>query len=27
MGIPTLAEYLGEGLSVVGYDIEGLEPE
>jgi len=27
MGIPTLAEYLSEGLAVVGYDIEGLEPE
>jgi hypothetical protein len=27
MGIPTLAEYLGEGLSVVGYDLEGLEPD
>lgn len=27
MGIPTLAEYLGEGLAVVGYDLESLEPD
>jgi len=27
MGIPTLAEYLAEGLSVAGYDPEGLEPD
>jgi hypothetical protein len=26
MGIPTLAEYLVEGLSAAGYDFEGLEP-
>jgi hypothetical protein len=26
MGIPTLAEYLAEGLSAAGYDLEGLEP-
>jgi hypothetical protein len=26
MGIPTLAEYLGEGLSAAGYDLEGLDP-
>ena len=27
MGIPTLAEYLVEGLSAAGYDLEGLEPD
>jgi Protein of unknown function (DUF3775) len=27
MGIPTLADYLAEGLSVLGYDFEGLEPD
>lgn len=27
MGIPTLAEYLAEGLSVAGYDPEELEPD
>jgi hypothetical protein len=26
MGIPTLAEYLVEGLSAAGHDFEGLEP-
>jgi Protein of unknown function (DUF3775) len=26
MGIPTLAEYLAEGLAAAGYDLEGLEP-
>jgi hypothetical protein len=26
MGIPTLAEYVVEGLSAAGYDFEGLEP-
>ncbi len=26
MGIPTLAEYLAEGLASAGYDLEGLEP-
>jgi hypothetical protein len=26
MGIPTLAEYLVEGVAVAGYDLEGLEP-
>jgi uncharacterized protein DUF3775 len=26
MGIPTLAEYLVEGLAEAGYDFEGLEP-
>jgi hypothetical protein len=26
MGIPTLADYLSEGLAEVGYDLEGLEP-
>jgi len=26
MGIPTLAEYLAEGVAVAGYDLEGLEP-
>jgi hypothetical protein len=26
MGIPTLAEYLAEGLAEAGYDLEGLEP-
>ena len=26
MGIPTLAEYLVEGLAAAGYDFEGLEP-
>ena len=26
MGIPTLAEYLSEGLDAAGYDLEGLEP-
>jgi Protein of unknown function (DUF3775) len=26
MGIPTLAEYLAEGLSAAGYDLEGLAP-
>jgi hypothetical protein len=26
MGIPTLAEYLAEGLSEAGYDLEGLDP-
>jgi hypothetical protein len=27
MGIPTLAEYLSEGVAAAGYDLEGLEPE
>ena len=27
MGIPTLAEYLAEGLSAAGYDLEGLAPD
>ncbi len=27
MGIPTLAEYLAEGLAEIGYDLEGLEPD
>ncbi len=27
MGIPTLAEYLAEGLAEAGYDLEGLEPD
>lgn len=27
MGIPTLAEYLAEGVSEAGYDLEGLEPD
>ena len=27
MGIPTLAEYLAEGLSTAGYDLEGLESD
>lgn len=26
MGIPTLAEYIAEGLAAAGYDLEGLEP-
>ena len=26
MGIPTLAEYLAEGLAAAGYDLEGLGP-
>ena len=26
MGIPTLAEYVAEGLAAAGYDVEGLEP-
>jgi hypothetical protein len=26
MGIPTLAEYLVEGVAAAGYDLEGLEP-
>jgi uncharacterized protein DUF3775 len=26
MGIPTLAEYLSEGVAAAGYDLEGLEP-
>ena len=26
MGIPTLAEYLAEGVSAAGYDLEGLDP-
>lgn len=26
MGIPTLAEYLAEGVAAAGYDLEGLEP-
>jgi len=26
MGIPTLAEYLAEGLDAAGYDLEGLDP-
>lgn len=26
MGIPTLAEYVAEGLAAAGYDLEGLEP-
>ncbi len=26
MGIPTLAEYLVEGIAAAGYDLEGLEP-
>ena len=25
MGIPTLAEYLSEGVAAAGYDLEGLE--
>jgi hypothetical protein len=27
MGIPSLADYVAEGLAVVGYDLEGLEPD
>jgi hypothetical protein len=27
MGIPTLAEYLSEGVASAGYDLEGLEPD
>lgn len=27
MGIPTLAEYLAEGVAAAGYDVEGLEPD
>jgi hypothetical protein len=26
MGIPTLAEYLTEGISLAGYDLDDLEP-
>jgi hypothetical protein len=26
MGIPTLAEYLAEGVAAAGYDLEGLDP-
>ena len=26
MGIPTLAEYLVEGVAAAGYDLEGLDP-
>ncbi len=26
MGIPTLAEYISEGVAAAGYDLEGLEP-
>src|SRR5580692_332838 len=26
MGIPTLSEYLVEGVAAAGYDLEGLEP-
>jgi hypothetical protein len=26
MGIPTLADYLVEGVAAAGYDLEGLEP-
>jgi hypothetical protein len=26
MGIPTLAEYIVEGVAAAGYDLEGLEP-
>ena len=26
MGIPTLAEYLAEGLAAAGYGLEGLDP-
>ena len=27
MGIPTLAEYLAEGLAAAGYDLEALDPD
>jgi hypothetical protein len=26
MGIPTLADYLAEGVAAAGYDLEGLDP-